>query len=173
MNNHESTLAYMDFRGLIFQAVNRHRRSHGGNLDEIESDANFAFMRACRTFDPSKGFRFSTWLWHQLRYGLIGTSQAAAKEGSRPHSDEDPDTVEAGEPGFDLGRLQFEVSEDAALILGLVASPPPDLRMDVRENDKRLTPLAWKKALTEYLKDIGWAGHRITESFAEIKEALQ
>ena len=74
---------------------------------------------------------------------------------------------------FDLDRFASELSDDARTVAKLVCDPPTDIKLTAHAGYGLNSPTSIKKALIEFLGDLGWTARRIGESFREIGEALR
>lgn len=141
----------------------------GFDLEELESESLVQFVRAYDTYKPDKG-SFESWMWFRVGKCLLEKIRSAAYRHNRlPRSYPELETIP--EDRLDINQILNEVSQDAALVMGLVLSPPPDITMGLWQRGKS-TPNNWRAAIHEFLQDLGWAQSRIHESFQEIQEAL-
>lgn len=131
-------------------------RHHALPLDEIHSAALVLWVEAWNTWDPDKG-PFPKRLRFKLWYGLHSVFHK--KMWRYEPNTSDGDLVTARSLSFQEGRLAA-ASPDARLLLEKAINTGVG-RPDTRRN--------W---LVEMLLDMGWAGDRILESFAEVRDLL-
>lgn len=176
---------YIDMERLIHRVVTNVSELTGLDHDDLMGAAHEGFLRAADVYDPSRG-AFSTLCWTCVR-NACGTEAArlirrrsreiqadetryAETETSHPK----PVGRTKGEirykSGFDLQALLADLSEDARIVCRLLFDE--DLRPI-----ERLNGIASQKTLAKIRStlwnDWNWGMDRITESFAEIREALR
>lgn len=171
------THTYDDVKRLIYQTVHRFYKRYGGDLQELQAQANLIFLESYESHDPEKA-QFSTWLVFTLWKRLQGNLRRDLR-----HRELAP-TVALGNitmpdrTHFDLDQFMDELSEDARTVASLVLDLPMDIRLSLetrkqRKGWDRQTPCEnIKGALVEFLWDLGWTTQRIGESFREIGLAL-
>ena len=133
----------------------------GGKIefDDLMSEAKIVFFRARKTYDPSQGAKFSTYLYTLTRNHLINLCR---REQRRP-------TVSLDErftaSVVDQQSIWDGVSDDAHVIIDLVLEAPKELI-------ELLTPMKGRAAVVRYLKQLGWSTLRVKRAVVEIQEAL-
>jgi hypothetical protein len=148
-------------------------RTHGGEFEDLYAEANLHYARACADFDPGRGMTFASWIRFRITHGLLETARAIAKQSRRyTMAEADFNTME-DRPRFDVDRFVFDLSEDARTVVGLVTTPPPDVRLTAACSRGEDHPPSIKRGVIEFLHAIGWGAARITEAFSEIGRALQ
>lgn len=152
----------MDFayRPLVNKIAARFHKAFGGDMEIIRSEAYLQYARIAPAWQESLG-PFATWINYKIWYGLIDwlrkeTRREVRQGGKHETYHNDPMERER----FDLRLLLSDLSDDAATIVGLV--------VDFERVGKR----AKHKIAKHLLYDLGWAAHRVIDSFREIKEAL-
>jgi hypothetical protein len=58
---------YLEYEGLIKKRCNVISKRYGVEFDEVFGEAQIIFCESINKFDESKGIKFSTFLYHQLR----------------------------------------------------------------------------------------------------------
>lgn len=168
---------YQDVEKLIYHAVHKFYKSHGGDIDEMIGVANQVFMDSYEAFDASKGTftgflylnitrRLQDLYWHEKRRKTMsldsetedGTTFAGQVEDYRTSKD------------FDLMEFAEGMSQDAMEVLKLVLESPAELASVAM--GKGGNPRNWRSTVREFLYGMGWSGERISESFEEISGAL-
>lgn len=153
-----------------------HKR-YGGELDELIADANLIFTTYAGIWDEweRRGrmkFRIAicNMLWRRMHYrGALRPARRAAK--LKRHDLTEADVATEDRNDFDVHEWAKTLSADAAFVVQAVMEVPIELRSYLMMREKN-TGLAFRSAVREYLKEMGWAASRIISSFKEIKEAL-
>ena len=170
MNQAAVTETYSDVERMIGMLVDRCQSRFGGDRDELLSEANIAFMRAYKMFDPKKA-RFTTYLYHKvwgtLRRHCNTRISRQKRIGGVVQINEDL-TPTARE--FNLHEFSKLLTEDAMFVAQIALETPNDLKQVLLT--KKLKRPSWIRTLRRHLLDMGWTMGRIKESFAEIKSIL-
>jgi hypothetical protein len=186
-------------RDRIEKCVRNFARRSGRPEDDLRSDAHAAWVRAHLSYDPNSGDYAAwvgIVVWRELqeearrrflkptarRWGeRAGVVRAVTTQGKSPDlpPDWEPNhtlsytgnrwQLYREPPAFDLDRILFEVSPDAATVIRLALDHPDELAPGAGEEPK---PNAHRSLLVSYLIDLGWAVERILESFSEIRDLL-
>lgn len=166
---------YKSVDKMIWFVVLHHKRKYGGDLEELKSVANLAFVEAAHTFDPGIA-QLSTHVYNRVRYALLKEAESSRKGGALTrkahrakmddrsiHPDHlqklDLDTV-ADKEHFNLNTLCREASEEAGEIIKVA------LALSTKENPMTL------RSLAEVLKESKWTSAQILKAFKELKEAF-
>jgi len=183
------TETYEDTQRLIWQTVLRFNDRYGGDVEEQFSIANLAFAEAFAKYDPGRA-QFTTLLVLQIRWQLwkalnkrINRMTARTAVIDRWPWRRGPLAVRPtdAEKRFDLGQVEArpdrspfdvetfseEASEDAKQVLSMALEFGPELKREVWGLN-----VTMGEVLRSTLRKLGWGMRRITESFAEIREAL-
>lgn len=134
------------------------RRHPGADYHELRAEADWSFVKACRSHRPDQG-TFAMWLTQRLWHDL--TDHWRRPRRSYPHDPVDLDQKPARCP-FQLQGWLNELSEDAQLLARAALELP--------RNQNRH---CHRRVLRGYLQKLGWSLARIAESFQEISEALR
>jgi DNA-directed RNA polymerase specialized sigma24 family protein len=164
---------YQDVENLLYHISNRFQRRHGGDIEELEGEAKVAFMRAYRTFDPSHGAQFPTYLYHVVWNHFVSTfCKGRLKVVSLDQMTEDTNyqAPDKASPSFRIWELLEGMSEDAAVVVNLVFQSPAELAEAAAGKGNQ--PRNWRSSLRTYLKSMGWKETRITTIFNEIAIAV-
>lgn len=162
---------YEDVERLIYQLVHRFNQRYGGDFRELLSDANLAFMRAYKSYDPSKG-QFTTLLVTSVQRLLFRTLKNRIKYQQRYGTTLDEHrTISRDVEEFDFDCFVSNMSADAKFVVRLITHSPPELAAVA--NGKGGEPRNWRSSIKGYLRDLGWSANQITESFTEIAGFLQ
>lgn len=156
---------YADVEKLIYHVANKFRAKHGGDIEELISEANVAFMKAYKHFNPKRGAKFSTFLHWVIWNHLL----SFAKKPSLP-------VVDAGQvldnqpEAFLVWDFIDGLTEDAAIVVDLVFASPAELieSAEGKGNQAR----NWRSSIRDYLLQRGWGTDRIINCFSEIAAAL-
>lgn len=159
---------YADVEKLIAKTCWQFAKRFGGDVEELIADANTHFMRAymAASFDSSKS-KFSTWVRTIVWRGLISD----ARHNRRHRVEMDLDLLEGACERPTIDALFEDISEDARIVVAL-AIQTPDALYDVAMA-RGGCPRNFRGAIRDYLEGLRWTAERITESFAEIKDALR
>ena len=170
---------YAEVERLVYSAVHRFIRRHGGDFDDLVGLANQVYMDSYDGYDPSKG-SFSNYLWVNITRRLQDFCRA---ERSRKEvSLSSPcgngrgvigDFIEDRRAGtdFDLAEFARRMTEDAKTVIELVLDAPEDLK-EIAEG-KGGHYYNFRSSLRGWLHSRkGWSVKRISEAFEEISEVL-
>ena len=163
---------YEDVRKLLYKVVHHFQSRFGGDFDELMSQANLHYQKAFVSYDPAMG-RFSKRVAYNVWYGLLDTARVRMRRDNNASvsscEQEVLNEVPEGIPGRVEGIVR-EVSEDARIIIQTVLGWQDRSVWHgiVRRKQARNV----RKALVEFLIDLGWSGDRIMQCMCEIKEAL-
>ena len=148
---------YQSVKKLIYSICHRFRKKYGGDWEELESEANYYYVLACKGWDEKKG-KFSTHLTWKVWFGLLDMVRERARKSKRI---EQLDFRKmATRIHFDVNQFHMELSKDAVTVAKMAVG-------DFGNVDGR------KWEITKVLLDLGWSGKRIAKAFKEIGEALQ
>lgn len=154
------TDAYKSVEKMICKLIHNHRQRYGGDLDELWSLANDAFMDAIYTWQAEKG-ALTTHVYTKIYYYLGNTAKKRKhiheKEISTDFQDKTvPHPVGRHSP-MDLKDLSHEAQHIAHLALQLSESGKP----------------VSKKKLAEFLtQEAKWSAWEILHAFLELSEVF-
>ena len=160
---------YQSVRPLLYQLCRRFHARHGGEWDELVSEANECFTVAWHSYQPAKG-KLTTWVHWKVWHGLLEGHRSRAKQHSR-RIDLDMARLPSRKR-FDLHELVQEVSDDAAAVIELTVGTPMELLLECRCLQRKPKASSVRAALVDFLLDTGWSAARILETFREIREVL-
>lgn len=170
---------YIDLEKMIHKIIFIHISKYGGDLDELLSEAQEKFLRACNTYNEQQG-KLSTHVYNHVKNGLHEVGRRKGKrnklkiisieEIKSENEDEDTLDLEDRRQKEDLPLLLSEVGEDCKHIIHLIFFPPTDLHEEFQNYSKTEN---YKDCLKEYLHfHMKWSLDRIREAFVELREAL-
>jgi len=181
---------YEDVEALIWHAVLNFNRRHGGDVEEQISIANLMFMEALERHeqDRSSFVTYLVWkIWWMLMKDLNKQIQRQAarpaimqrwphKRGALLEGAADDDGVfdineitdRPDRTPFDAEMFMDAASEDAQQVLQMALEFEDELKQEARSKTRTL-----RSTLRNALCKLGWTMDRITESFGEIREALE
>lgn len=120
--------------GLVWFHVNRMRPSHPQDRDDAFQDGVFGLLRAAQLFDPTLGFKFSTyasrWIRVSIDRGRAGAAGKNYRHARRTGDTYDPplsiDTPFDGDPGGDDRTIADTIAdpsdlEDHATLAAVIA----------------------------------------------------
>lgn len=180
MHQLEIEFAYEDHVRLVHYLALRHQRAHGGQLEDLLSEAHEHFVAACHTYQHNLG-AMSTWLTWRIRGGLLSTARKLASEARRLPRITLPPTEADAEDGLEcvtatggavngwrLIDLLDSLSDDARYVVRVVLQQSSGFRLLLRIEGSRQV----RNVLRDYLKDHGWTRERIDTAFQSLEEAL-
>lgn len=166
--------AYRSVERLIWRVVIQYHKKHGGDLEELKSDADEGFMKALWTWDESKG-KFTTHVWNMVRFGLMdGRTAQLRQKGfiNGPNCEADSILVNAEDARVDLAQIEHKnrtfdlkaflsnLSEEAGEVV--------DVALGLSSDEAPLN----EHRLAEIFHEAGWAPAEFLRAFREIVEAL-
>lgn len=166
-------LTYEDVEKLVCWTVHKFIRRKGGRFEDWKPVADLAFVRFYHTWNPERG-SFTNWIAFNVYTELLEEQRNICKRQELSKIEVDFAGLEKKIPertsGFKLFEFLDELGDDAKTVARLAIDTPAELvEVMVGLGGK---PHHQRKALRDYLKDLGWTGVRISESFAEIKTIL-
>lgn len=180
---------YMDVHLLLCDIVHKFQSKHGGDYEELKSEANYLFLLAYDSYKDAKS-QFSTWVYFRVWKGLLdywkkeiklrknvifGEITDSPKNNSsfQTHNTiyTKTEKTTGGEASHFLFHLKNSVSMESCDIINLLVDMPSDLFIMINEN--RINKTNIKRCLRKHLRDYGWTVSQITECFIEIRKALR
>jgi hypothetical protein len=160
------TDAYEAVRKLIYQTIRKFQLRHGGDWQEIESEANMIFVeRIWPKWDPERS-SLVTWTDRNLWINLLRwrnkewrrTNRTEALNGDGDDASFDP----TAKREFDPDRFLREASDSVREAVRIALDNPKDIT-------KFHSHKSWVMRL---LRELGWTGEEIVRTFGEVREAL-
>ncbi len=156
-----------------FREMNKQGDSYPPDMtfEDLLSEAHEHFLDAYHKYDPSRGTKLSTWIQYKVFKGLCSTRRLNRQRNFalRRQSSKALQYVKVYDPAWK--KLLCDLSEDGSRVVNLTLYPPIDLQGELGKGRER-TLLKHKKALKEFLLEMGWCAKRIKESFSEVRKAL-
>lgn len=156
--------AYSDLKNLIYKLTHNFQRRYGGDFDELLSEAHMHFLRACDNYDPERGAKLITVVYHYVRNGLNRSRQKPRVLRGAPPSIRRENVQLERIPDHQrqrgLVRLQEELSEDAQAIV----------RLTLTVNGQQIKHK--RRQIVDFLCEYGWCAREVVRSFREIREVL-
>lgn len=178
------TEAYYDVQNLIYDICHRFQRkyhrytkraaiqfeSYDKELfEELVAEANLQFIKAFDKYDGTSS-KLSSWVRHRVPLCLLeGLRRHLHRNDLCPKVETDL-TILANQSRFDLGRIAFELSEDAGVIIKLLTEDNPEF---TRRLGQRTTRKRYRKEIKKYLRESGWSLERVKKSFKELAGAFR
>jgi sigma-70-like protein len=188
------TETYEEVKNLIYSIVRKFSHSHGGNFEELLSEAHEHFMTAYAKYDRDRA-AFTTYL-HFLTTNLMKTTATRIANGkdrlvtesdidlSAVLGQNDPDSL--GNPldllpdhrtsTFNLNDFLKGLSRDAKAMVKAAIEGPREIILAAWQGAGKQGPENMKnmrRALVEYFEDEGWDEERIEVAFGEVQKAMQ
>lgn len=151
---------WRDVEGLVRKTVwVFHRYSGDRDVADLMGQACLHFVEACRSYNPLRGMKLSTYVRNRVWFGLLESHREKLR---RPPLDDRRDSRKAS---FDFRELLEELSPDAAKVVQIATH----LHSPVRRKRGRKSR---RNCLRDFLRGMGWDHSRITRSFCEIETVL-
>ena len=139
------------------------------DFEDYQAAANLAYVKAYRTFDPTKGALLSTWVWHKARGELQKYRSKMAKQyANEKQISTKREPIRKHRHLYD--QVMSELSEDALLVLQLVAEAPGEMMKFFRYAKRN--PKRARVEIRKRLRENGWPTAKMVDVFEEIKEVL-
>lgn len=167
-------VTYEDIRTVLYDLVYKFRRRYGGDFSELVSDANAYFMQAYASYNGDYGSSFSTWFYYRTwRRMLSDLRQRRLQSRKRLYLDNEVmGRYPAKRYDFNMDEFAEGLSQDAKKVIGLLVCPPLDVKLSCARRGDHNAALHYRRAMCEYLKDVGWPKERIAQAFEEISNEL-
>lgn len=175
---HAREQTYRDIEKMLFSMSWWATEHFGGEWCDWLSVVHLAYQKAYDTYNPVKGAKYSTWVWHCVRGAIL--EERGRLERERQHvtyTSRVPDMP--GHHQFDLRAFLFELSDDAQVIACLAVSLPGDLAELVEFDAKGKVWFseeglgAVRRAIWRSVRGCGWTMNRCVGAFHELREALR
>ena len=139
--------------------------------DELISECHLTFLKCYKSYKESSSCKYATWLSQKVWWGLLSWERRRIERNKLMSIKlKDPDyLINIEDTPSILDNLQEKVSPDAEEIIYLTLQPPPDIRLYAKSKKPKIL----RRAIFNFLKDLGWASSRILESFKEIGDILR
>lgn len=155
-------------QALMHSLIRKMLKHSGGDYDELQSEAYFAFVEAWNSFSAEQGTKFSTWLYHKVRGRLLEHIRTRARKWKRTENDIslEASEIEVGALLPPLADVMDELSEDGRMLASLIIQSPLAIQAD-------LNPRSMLKSLSCFMSEnYGWTAIRAAITFSEISDAL-
>jgi DNA-directed RNA polymerase specialized sigma24 family protein len=166
-NLHSADETYRDVEKLIYKMSWQAARRYGGDWEDYASAANGAFMDAFTSYDASQGTAFSTWLYWKIKGAVLHEIRKSTDQLHR--EDVDVNTVSC-RCHFDFDEFVSELSYDARTVVTMIVESPLEVYNLLHHKD---IGSVLRGGLQHQLGSIGWSVARMSESFSEIRKALE
>ena len=165
--------SFADVKKLIQGIVTRLHKAYHIPSDEAWSAAGLGYCQAFNTFDPTKGFAFTTWVQWKVEMRLTDLMRERAAEATRAKltAVRDLDDIARTEAEFDVFALYSHLSRDGIKAVSLALTPPLPLKLMLRSARQKGED-AVRRAMVRYLRERGWSAARIEVTFANVRRAL-
>lgn len=173
-------IAWQQHAPAIGRQVERFCRRYGIDLDDCQSIAHEAFLKAIRSHDPARGrllprlhaiVHFDL-LKHLKRREGYGRGDWHERQITPERTNTPAAALDRPAPGRQHWLTDFldGLSQDARLVAGAVLDAPTELLYEMGwQPDGEV----WQRhGVFRWLRGLGWAAVRISETFKEIREAL-
>ena len=176
----DANTGYNLVKGLIFDQVYKFRTRYGGDVEELTSEANLAFMKGHTQFiqgtrpngkplDTPYATEIRRWVWFELFDAMRARLQQKSQMTMVPYDDAlaFPEKL----PDFDIIAWTDGMGTDARHAVELVLNPP-DL-IEAEATAKGGSPRNYRSTVRAHLRNQEeWTVRRVNDAFAEIRRAL-
>lgn len=160
--------AFESVKKLIFKLCYEERRRTQRPFDECLSEAFIAFEKAWKSFDGSRGIKFTTWVARKVRFHFLELNREERRRYRPTKEIQEWIPDRAG-----VGMRPWELSQEAQMVTRLILETPKEIQDLLDAIGVQRTPKQYKKAVWRYLRwSCGWSKIRIERVFSEISEAL-
>ncbi|MFA5583022.1 MAG: sigma factor [Bacteriovoracaceae bacterium] len=163
----------------------------GIEREDLESLGNEVFVECCNNFDPSKGSKFGTWLWHCLNNRFYtevvqkhkknnGKDKREIRQEEPYHEFTEHDTdynifSHVNGDGIE-SQIIFKdtlerLSPDAQYIINSALNTPTEMIEQARKETKAVR-INCKRIQRHLVENENWAIYRCRKAFKEIRKAL-
>lgn len=162
---------FRDVENLLYHICHQFSQKHGGDIDDHISTAHQVYMDVYRTW--KEGYApFSNYVATCLYRRLLMEKQRQRRIPVMSISQEDGDyEIEDLNQSSFLELFLNDLSDDSKLVIQLIFETPDEIQSLI--DGKGGSPRNIRSTIKEYLRKTGWTFTRITESFEEIRQALQ
>lgn len=138
------------------------------HLDELFSEAHYAFMECVESYDKEKGSKFTTWVyvnvWNRMQRFRIDRINTLKKQ-------KGCDLEKLAMPErFNIAMFMDKLSNDAATAVTIALNPTTKMMEEITKH--RIQMLAHRTCVQIELAKMGWEPKRIHSAFKEVKEVL-
>jgi len=172
---------YEDVKLLIDSQVHKFFAYYGqdyvkslcGPFEELRADCDQAFMTAYLSYKEEYG-KFSSWVAYKVwKFMLDALRRGASRERVTARYRKEVESRPTTTSNFNLFTFMRSLPDDAREVVRLaILDTPGEVFLYLAEK-RTNSPKLVRGALREYLRDLGWARRRVTESFRQIQEALR
>jgi len=157
---------YEDVRLLIFKLARQIQCCDQCSVEDRIGTAMEWYTRAYLTYDPSRGTKFSTWVYWQVRGGLLIRRKKCIKQSQRFKNNGSTMDGNPGQGQDRLRTLMFELSDDARkLIIAITETSDEIVKSWLRKQDR-------EEAVRKCFKEWKWSLCRWHNVFNEIGDAI-
>lgn len=171
--------AYETVRPLIFDQIYKFKARFGGDLDELEGEANLAFMKGHTQYiggtrpngkpiENAYHVEIRRWVWFELFDAMRQRVDQKRRYGTPEAVGDLAYTFE--DTCFDAVAFARHLDDDARTVLQLVLDPP--ICVVVKAERKGGEPRNIRSTVRAWLRSAGWHAARINDAFEEIRSAL-
>jgi hypothetical protein len=142
-----------------------------GSYDDMRAEANQAFLEAFMTYRDDRGMKFRSWVGNKVWFRLLDILKRKTHQARLLKRTELDDYRYDFSP-FSLSEFLESLSANAQEVVRIaVVETPYDVMVTLTQK-RDDGPRAMQAAIREFLLDIGWTSRQVTETFLEIRKAL-
>ena len=161
---------YPTVRDMIHKITWNFYITYGGEYDDWLGLAHEGFMKACQTYDPSRGMKFSSWCYYCLWTTLKDAQMKKARESLIFVPEEEAPEGSYRQPvgwRLDLEEIRKKLIPEAEKILDYIIDIPEEIRAHATK------PPVLIKKIKSFLKEKeGWREEQWERGMRNLKEAL-
>lgn len=163
---------YEKYEKLVHALAWKYSRAYNVDYDDLVGCGHIGYMKALKSFDESRGCKFSTHLVHKIKGEIRKTLQPRAgtlAEDMKAELDERlPDNNSHMERRLQFIEALQGMGKEAQEVVEIILESPAEL-FDWTAGVVKITI----KNLREYLRYNGWSNRAINSAFNEIKNTLR
>jgi hypothetical protein len=170
LENDTLTETYEDIKKFLYQICHSFSAKYNIPFDELKSEANYAFAKACNKYNPAKHkTKLITWA------GFVTTMRLRTyvKKGFKHRNLLEIKEEICGTEDHNSFLLEFlsDLGTEAQTVVKLLVESNSDMQIILKSNNAQ-TRKQVIHSLREHLMDLGWSNVEIVSTFHEIRMAL-
>jgi len=175
VNSRAATDTYAECQSIIVESAKQFAKRYcQRDVEEIISMAHFFYFKAYLKYDYTLGVPFDLYCRQQIWYGLREYNRKLRFNHIRCPRVEMPEHINPPKKSlFDLNCFMLNMSDDACTVVRELLSSRSDPYFVIVGPKGLIRSRGKRRAMRDYMKDMGWSDERINYAFVEIKERLR
>lgn len=158
---------YPKVEKMLLKLVWKFTEEYPISFEEALSEAYNAFVKACYTYKPERGTKFSSWCYFVV-WGNLKTAIMKRTEDPLVFVEINEDLMGAAPPEIaPCLEVVDLLSPNARRLVELILDPPPPIR------GKAMAPSRLAKRVRDYMIRQGISRKAVEEAFKEVQQALR